>query len=165
MATSYIKGNLIHLFYKDGESYKTLAYCQSNNMSFSTSTTDISSKDHGIYPDKEVSGSSWSMSGEYYFTKENANKILQMAKSTKVYQFAFAQVTDAAEGSDTYAATGLKDVTGATGAPEAWTIGSDTWVQYGKGIVTSAEVSAGVGETATLSLEITGTGALTDTEA
>ena len=156
---SYVKGNLINLFYWDGSKYVALAYSQSHELSFQVSTTDISSKDHGIYPDKEVTGSSWTMSGEYYFTVENAKLITEMAKSTKPYTFCLAQTGSSAED----AANGLKPVTGA-GEKTEWTPGASLWVQYGNALVTSATVSAGAGETATLKIDLQGIGALVDTD-
>lgn len=163
---NYIKGNLINLFYyeKTGSStgsWKALAYGQSHSLSMSAESSEISSKDHGLHPDKEITNISWSLSGEYYFTKENADLIMKMANKAETFSFAFAQVKDATSG-DSYAATGLKDVTGEPNGAEKWEIGTSTFVRYGNGKVTSCEISSSAGEVGSVSLEITGEGALSE---
>ena len=55
-----------------------------------------------------------------------------------------------------------KSVTGISDASIAWTPGT-AFVKYGKALVTSCEISGGDGETATMSVEFTGSGALSDT--
>lgn len=156
---NYIKGNLLNVFYRTGNTstgaWAALAYSTSNSLSMSTETTDISSKDHGLHPDKQVTGSSWSMSGEYYFTPENANKIISMKESGVPQYVCFCQVAQ------TDYSKGLKSVTGISDASTAWTPGT-SFVKYGKALVTSCEISGGDGETATMSVEFTGSGALTD---
>lgn len=156
MATiNYKHGNLIHLFYHDGKSWKTLAYGQSHSMSRSAETSEVSSKDHGIWPDQLVSGNSWSMSGEYLFTPANANVIFGMADKATPYTICMAQVAQ------TDWAAGIQPVTDIS-TNAAWTIG-EAWVKYGNALVTSCELTANNGEVATLSVEFTGSGSLTDT--
>lgn len=152
---SYTKGNLVNVFYHNGDAWKTFAYSQNNSLSTSSETNEVTSKDHGLHPDTEVTGANWSMSGEYLFSPADANIIIAMQQSGKPYSFCFAQTTQ------TNYADGLQPVTG-VGSTEAWAPGN-TFCKYGDGIVTSAEVSASNGEVATVSLEITGSGALKDT--
>ena len=104
-SSSIVRGQELMLFYNK----ESIAFATSHTLTVTGNTADISSKDHGIYPDKEVTGSSWTMSGEYYFTVENAKLITEMAKSTKPYTFCLAQTGSTAED----AANGLKPVTGA----------------------------------------------------
>ena len=94
------------------------------------------------------------MSGEYLFSAADANIIVAMQQSGKEYSFCFAQTTQ------TNYSDGLQPVTG-VGEQTAWTPGT-TFCKYGNGLVTSAEVGASNGEVATVSLEITGSGALSD---
>ena len=159
MATiNYKHGNTINLFYYDSDttSWKTLAYGQSHSLSISNETQEVSSKDHGLHPDQLMAGSSWSISGEYLFTPENANIIQAMADSGQLYSFCLATVTEADKWAD-----GIQPVTDLT-SQTAWTVGS-AWVRYGNALVTSAEISAPQGEVATVSLELTGSGALLKT--
>lgn len=152
---TYSKGNLLNLFYHDGTNWKALAYGQNHSLSRSNETTEVSSKDHGIWPDTEVTGSSWSMSGEYLFTPDNAKVIMGMADKGEPFTVCMAQV------SQTAWAAGLQSVTDISTNGNAWTPGS-AWVKYGNAFVTSCEITANNGETATLSVEFTGSGALLD---
>ena len=151
---NYTKGTLVNVFYHDGTAWKAFAYSTNNSLSTSSETTDISSKDHGLHPDREVTATSFSMSGEYLFSAADANIILAMQQAGKEYSFCFAQT------SQTNYADGLQSVTG-VGEQQAWTPGT-TFCKYGNGLVTSAEVGSSNGEVATVSLEITGSGALSD---
>jgi hypothetical protein len=151
---NYVKGTLINLFYHNGTSYVPFAYSQSNGLESSSETTQISSKDHGLHPDTEVTSSSFSMSGEYFFTPDNAKIILDMQRQGKAFSFCFAQTAE------TNFADGLKDVTG-IGSQESYTPGT-TFVQYGNALITSASISANNGEVATVSITATGSGALSD---
>lgn len=152
--SKYVQGNLLNLFYHDGTSWKTLGYTQNNSLSLSNETTSISSKDHGLNPETEVTGSSWSLSGECYFTADNADVIIGMHEKKTPFSFAFGQVDQ----SD-YAA-GLKAVSGADGGAEAWTISKSPFIRYGNGLVTSATITANNGEVASLQIEVTGSGAM-----
>ena len=79
-----------------------------------------------------------------------------MADSGKVFSFCLATVTEADDWAD-----GIQPVTDID-TQDKWTIGS-AWVRYGNALVTSAEISAPQGEVATVSLELTGSGALLKT--
>lgn len=156
MATiNYKKGNLVNLFIYDTSAWRTFAYSTNNGLSTSSETNQVSSKDHGNWPDTEVTGTTWSMSGEYLMTPEDASVVLGMQGSGKRYTFAFGMVNE------TEWADGLKSVTDIS-TNAKWTPGS-TFMRYGNGLITSAEISAANGEQATMSLEITGSGALSAT--
>ena len=75
---NYTKGTLVNVFYHDGTAWKAFAYSTNNSLSMSSETTDISSKDHSLHPDREVTATSFSMSGEYLFSPADANIILAM---------------------------------------------------------------------------------------
>lgn len=158
---SYVKGNLINVFYatKVGNDtvWKYFAHTTSNSLQMSSQTNEISSKDLGNHPDHEVTSQNWTMSGEFYFTTENANVAMAMANSAKRISFAFAKVSNP----DSAAADGLKPVTG-YGNETAWTKGTD-FVQYGSARCTSFSITAAQGEVCTCSTEFTGDGALSST--
>ena len=159
--SSYIKGNLLHVFYKyDASTYKFFAYGQSDSLTVTSNTNEISSKDSGNHPDVEVSSTTWSLSSSMYTTKETLNTALSMANSAKPYTFAFAVAKDE---SGTSAADGLQPVTG-YGSTQTWEIDPSTFVQYGNAIVTNMSVESGVGEVSQVSLDMTGLGALSATE-
>ena len=154
-AQKYIKANLVNLFYHDGTAWVPFAYGQSHGLSVSSQTSEVSSKDHGNHPDQEVTSTSFTLSGSFYFTKENANTALAMANAAAPITWCFAQV------SQTDYASGLKPVTN-YGEQDAWTPGTD-FKEYGSGIVTSFSIESQAGEVATCNLEITGRGALSST--
>lgn len=154
-AQKYIKANLVNLFYNDGTNWVPFAYGQSHGLSVSSQTSEVSSKDHGNHPDQEVTSTSFTLSGSFYFTKENANTALAMANKAVPITWCFAQV------SQTDYASGLQPVTN-YGEQQAWTPGTD-FKQFGEGIVTSFSIESQVGEVATCNMEITGRGALSGT--
>ena len=94
------------------------------------------------------------MSGEYLFTPANANVIFGMADKAEPYSVCMAQVAQ------TDWASGIQPVTDIS-TNQAWTVGS-AWVKYGNALVTSCEMTANNGEVATLSVEFTGSGSLSD---
>jgi len=94
------------------------------------------------------------MSGEYLFTPDNAKVIMGMADKGEPFSVCMAQV------SQTAWADGIQPVTDIS-TNAAWTVGT-AWVKYGNALVTSCEITANNGETATLSVEFTGSGALLD---
>ena len=154
--SKYVKGNLINLFYKGADGYNFFAYGQNHSLNVSSTTTSISSKDHGNHPDTEVQETTFTFGGEFYFNKENANTALAMANAAVPITFCFAETTEQ------NAADGLAPVTG-TGTQQSWTPGSD-FKQYGNVIITSFQITANQGDVATCSIEGTGVGALSATE-
>jgi hypothetical protein len=156
---NYIKGNLVNVFYHDGTNWVFFAYTQSSNLQISNSLNSISSKDHGIHPDRVLQESTWSISNTAYSTPATLNVITNMAQSAKEYSFAFALVNEAASGQPD--ADGLAPVTG-VGDVSTWTIGS-TWVRYGNGMVSQASIESNVGDVSQISLDITGLGGLSAT--
>lgn len=154
--SKYVKANLVNLFYKSGETYKFFAYGQSHGLSVSSSTTEISSKDHGNHPDVEVNQTTAELTGEFYFTKENANTALAMANAATPITWCFAQTAE------TDAASGLVGVTN-YGEQTSWTPGTD-FKQYANGKVTNFSITSQTGEVATCSITITCDGAVTGTE-
>lgn len=154
--TKWKHGNLINLFYydDDAKAWKSLAYGQTHSLSRSAETTDVSSKDHGIWPEQLMSSNSWTASGEYLFSKESAQIIQKMFDKGEAYTICFALV------SQSNWADGLQDVTN-KGNTEAWSIGD--WAKYGDALVTSCEITGNNGEVATVSVEFTGSGSLSDT--
>lgn len=156
--STYVKSNLIHMFYADSSTptWSYFGYIQSNSLSMTNNFTEISSKQHGNWPDQEVSGSAWTMSQSCYVTTDNVNKILKMASDAKPITWCFCKVAE----DDSVAATGLQPVTG-MGETSEYTIGS-AFKKYGNAIVSSASISSNSGEVATVDVELQGLSGLTD---
>ena len=90
--SDYKKGNALNVFYHNGESWRAFAHSQNNSLSTSSETNEISSKDFGIHNEQEVTGFTWSMSGEYLFTPADADIIIAMQQSGKQYSFCFCPI-------------------------------------------------------------------------
>ena len=150
-----IKGNSLQLFYHTGSRYSTLAHSPANSLQVSNETQTVSSKDMGLHPLVETTGSNWSCSGSMLFTTDNAAKVMGMAQSGQPYTIAFATIAEA-NWQD-----GLKSVTDIS-TNISWTVGSG-FVKYGDAIATSASITANDGETCTMDVEFTGSGRLLDT--
>lgn len=133
MATQrYVKGNLVNLFIYDVSAWRTLSYSQNNSLTASSETTQISSKDHGIWGDTETTGLSWSMSGEYIMTPTDADVVMNMQASGKNYTFCFCQVNESQW------APGIQPVTDIS-TNTKWTPGT-VFARYGNGQVTNCEL-------------------------
>jgi len=150
------KGNQLQLFYHNGTKYVAFGHATANSLQVSNETQTVSSKDMGLHPLVETTGSNWSCSGSMLFTTDNAAKVMGMAQSGQPYTIAFATIAEA-NWQD-----GLKSVTDIS-TQVAWTVGASGFVKYGDAIATSASITANDGETCTMDVEFTGSGRLLDT--
>jgi len=149
------KGNQLQLFYHNGTKYVAFCHATANSLQVSNETQKVSSKDLGLHPLVESTGSNWSCSGSMLFTTDNASKVMGMAQTGQQYTVAFATIAEA-NWQD-----GLKSVTDIS-TNISWSVGSG-FVRYGDAIVTSASITANDGETCTMDVEFTGSGRLLDT--
>lgn len=155
----YIKGNLINLFYaaegaEGATDWKYFGYTQNTGLSQSASSNSISSKDHGLHPDKEITEITGQFTNTMYVETTALDVVLKMSNSAKNITWAFAVVKDT---SGTSAADGLQPVTN-YGTTNKWEIGS--WVQYANGKLTSLNITANTGEVASIDITIDLTSAL-----
>ena len=144
------KGNQLQLFYHNGTKYVAFGHATANSLQVSNETTTVSSKDMGLHPQVETTGSNWSCSGSMLFTNDNAAKVMGMASTGQPYTIAFATIAE------NKWQDGLKAVTDIS-TNVAWTVGSG-FVRYGDAIVTSASITANDGENCTMDVEFTGSG-------
>lgn len=150
------KGNQLQLFYHTGSRYSALGHATANSLQVSNETQSVSSKDMGLHPLVETTGSNWSCSGSMLFTTANANTVMGMAASGQPYTIAFATIAE------NKWQDGLKSVTDIS-TNVSWSIGASGFVRYGDAIVTSASITANDGETCTMDVEFTGSGRLLTT--
>ena len=129
------KGNQLQLFYHNGTKYVAFGHATANSLQVSNETQTVSSKDMGLHPLVETTGSNWSCSGSMLFTTDNAAKVMGMAQSGQPYTIAFATIAEA-NWQD-----GLKSVTDIS-TQVAWTVGASGFVKYGDAIATSASITA-----------------------
>jgi len=72
MAAQIIKGRDLMLFDSTGKSY---AYATNHTLTITAETSDISSKDHGIWGASEVAKYSWEITSENLFTTDSYNAL------------------------------------------------------------------------------------------
>ena len=72
MANKIIKGRDLMLFDEQGKSY---AWATNHTLTITAETSDISSKDHGIWSAAEVSKYTWEITSENLFTSTEYHKL------------------------------------------------------------------------------------------
>ena len=143
MANKIIKGIDLMLFDVSGNSF---SYATNHVLTISTETADVSSKDHGIWAASEVTKYSWEITSENLFTETDYSDMFDkmMAGTPIVVRFGIKSQTDS-----------TKNVV--DGDYENWTSAEDGYYT-GKVLITSLSANASNGETATMSVTLTGVG-------
>ena len=150
MANKIIKGRDLMLFNSSGNSY---AYATNHTLTITAETTDISSKDHGIWGASEISKYTWEITSENLFTSDEYDSLFTTMLAGDAITVRFGLKTDQADLSKNVA-DGDSDLT-------HWT--SQSTYYEGKVIITSLTANANNGENATYSVTLTGTGSIKKT--
>lgn len=141
---SIIKGRNLMCFIGEASSAKAIAYATSHALSISGETTDISSKDHGIYGAVDVNKITWEITSENLFTTEDFSTLFElMVAATPV----LLQWGINADQSNLPVDTG-----------NMWKLDKTKGYYTGNAVITSLSVNANNGETATFSITFTGAG-------
>lgn len=141
MNSKYIvKGRNLMLFSAEGTSY---GFATNHTLSITADTSDISSKDHGIWGASEVSKISWELSTENLYTEKEYDKLFDAMIAGNPIDVRFGIKAEADDGK-----------TVVDGDYENWTTGSSYYT--GKVYITSLEANAQNGENATFSATLTG---------
>lgn len=150
MANNIIKGRDLMLFSNDGHSY---AYATNHTLTMTAETSDISTKDHGIWSASEIGKYSWEISSENLYTVDEYDSLfaLMIAGSPITVRFGLKQTPDDAS---------MTPADGNVALPY-WT--SQNSFYQGKVIITSLTANANNGENATYSVTLTGVGSLAKT--
>lgn len=146
MAAQIIKGKDLMLFDSTGNSY---AYATNHTLTITAETSDISSKDHGIWGASEISKYSWEITSENLFTVDGYNSMFDnmLTGNAITVRFGLKKETDNSK-------------TVADGDLNKWTA-STTGYYEGKVFITSLTANANNGENATYSVTLTGSGKIT----
>lgn len=140
-----IQGRNMMLFKPNGESY---AYCISNRLVISTTTSDISTKDHGQWNALSADKYNWSVSSEYLTTDEFDTLFNAMITNELVLVKFGEKIEDD------------PDKTVADGDYQAWHLnGAKTYYQ-GYAVITNIEQTATNSEIAQFTIEMQGVGKL-----
>lgn len=151
MANKIIKGRDLMLFDKDGHSW---AFATKHVLTVNADTTDISSKDHGIWGASEISKYSWELTSENLYTVDAYDSIFeQMLNGEPItVRFGLKMETD-----------NTKTVADGDTSLPYWT--SDASFYEGQAVITSLVANANNGENATFSVTLKGSSAIKKTTA
>jgi len=151
-------GGDIMLFYYDGTSYTSIAHGTSHQLSLSTQTEDINTKDAGKFGLTEVSRIQWSITADHLYTRDGWNTF---------YSYMTANTTTNPDANKITVVFGEKD--GATPGTDDVNIKADgnwvpestyAYVYSGVAVINSLNLNAQNGQKATISVELQGQGAL-----
>lgn len=138
---NFIKGNQLMLFI-DG---KSIAFATSHTLTLTADTSDVKTKDHGLWGSSEITGLNWEITSENLYTDGAASTLEAAWKAGTKLDVAFGLAANwTTNGLDN---PGTDNYTPATG------------VQTGKAIITNLSYNAAAGENATLSVTLKGVGA------
>lgn len=143
MANKIIKGRDLMLFDEQGKSY---AWATNHTLTITAETSDISSKDHGIWSAAEVSKYTWEITSENLFTSTEYDKLFDAMLAGTAIKIKFGLKKE----------EGSKNV--ADGDYSEWSVGASFY--EGNVIITSLTANANNGENATYSVTLTGSGAI-----
>lgn len=144
MADTIVKGRDLMLFHND----KSIAYATNHTFQLTANTSDVSSKDHGIYGGTEVVSFSWEIQTENLYTEKAFNDL-------------FDATLAGASGTKLTVKFGLKSETGdgtvVDGDYQNWSPKASGYYT-GDCYITSLSANSPNGENATFSCTLTGVG-------
>lgn len=126
---------------------KSIAFATAHTLTLTTNTTDIASKDHGIYGAKDVSTITWEITTENLFAESDYATLVDSMLAGQTVDVVFAN-----------AASWVK--TGIDNSSKTWTPDTTSTQLSGKALITSLTANANTGENATFSATFTGVGAI-----
>ena len=147
MVTQIVKGRDLMLFDNSGHSY---AYATNHTFTITAETTDISSKDHGIWGASEVSRYTWEITSENLYTTDAYNQFFDQMMIGSKMKVRFGLKTEQTDLT--------KNVADGDVTLPYWT-SRDVFYE-GDVIITSLSANAANGDNATFSITLTGTGAV-----
>ena len=144
MLEKIIKGDELMLFNDE----KSIAYATSHTLTVNGNTVDISSKDHGFWGASEIGNITWEITSENLYTDKYYTQLFDAMINRTQLTVAFGYAED-------------WDVNGLTGNNTQYDLDKTKNYYSGKAYITSLTANANTGENATLSITLTGCGALT----
>lgn len=148
MANTIIKGDELMVFLNN----KSIAYATNHTLELSGETTDVSSKDHGVWNATTLQKISWSATTENLYTDESYDSLFSSMVARQPIDVVFGHHTAATS-------TPVDDPT-----MEAWTpLSGKTYA--GKAYITTLSLNAQNGDNATYTATFTGCSELKKTTA
>ena len=149
MSKKILKGDQIQLWdYNNG----TLAYATSHTLTLTGNTTDISSKDHGLWTATSVGSLTWEITAECLYTYSDFDLLFNKMIHNEKIHLIWSEV-------DNYDPNGL---TTTGGNVQKWKYSQKYYSGYA--VITSINANANTGENATYSVTFTGAGTLSKVE-
>lgn len=143
-----IKGSMLMVFIDDNP----IAFATSHSLSFTTNTSEVSTKDHGLYPSLVVNSQTWEVTAENLASADSINQLFTILDKTKGGTPITLKFAKPSNWND-------KGIVGGEGAAENWTAGDI--IAQGDAYLTSLQLNAPSGDNATISATFTGIGAFT----
>ena len=138
-----IKGDELMLFNDE----KSIAYATSHTLTINGNTIYITSKDHGFWGASEIGNITWEITSENLFTDKYYTLLFDAMINKTQLTVALGFASD-------------WDVNGLTGNNTQYDLDKTSNYYSGKVYVTSLTANANTGENATMSITLTGCGAL-----
>lgn len=138
-----IKGDELMLFNDE----KSIAYATAHTLTVNGNTVDISSKDHGFWGASEIGNITWEITSENLYTDKYYTQLFDAMINRTQLTVAFGFAED-------------WNVNGLVGNNTQYDLDKTKNYYSGKAYVTSLTANANTGENATLSITLTGCGAL-----
>lgn len=147
MATKIIKGDDLMVF--DGDK-RSIAYATQHTLSLTADSSEINTKDHGIYGGTDINKINWEITSENLYTSSAFDGLFEkmMNREPVALYWGLKAQTDASK-------------TVVNGDYEYWTPNTDS-VYSGEAYITSLTANANTSENATFSVTFTGTGKITN---
>lgn len=155
MANTIIKGNALMLF--TGNDEHSIAYATNHTLTLTAELSEVSSKDHGMWPTSSVQKYSWEITAENLFTMED------YFGTGLTPETGFDAFDKWSTGTVFTVKFGLKgqDVDTILGQnPEFWTLKTTGDYLVGQVIISSLTLNANNGDNATYSVTLKGIGPL-----
>jgi TP901-1 family phage major tail protein len=145
-----VPGDDLQLFVSDNNTYRSLAYATSHQLSISADVADTNSKDHGQWKGNEVNKLGWEITSDNLMAAEEHAFLFDAMVAKTPIEVVFCPKAEAA------------NVIVADGDADHYTPTTTAGKhQYrGTAYITSLNANAPSGEKATYSVTLTGTGAL-----
>lgn len=147
MATKIIKGDDLMVF--DGDKH-SIAYATQHSLSLTADSSEINTKDHGIYGGTDINKINWEITSENLYTSSAFDDLFEkmMNREPVALYWGLKAQTDATK-------------TVVNGDYEYWTPDTDS-VYSGLAYITSLTANANTSENATFSVTFTGSGKITN---
>ena len=146
-----VKGSMLMLFVDAAAA--PIAFATSHSISFTTNTSEVSTKDHGASPAVIANSISWEITAENLYSDTGIDTLMTLMNSMQPVTVSFAKISATEE------AWKPGIVTGASATN--WSASSSHVIASGKALITSLSVNAPAGDNATISATFTGNGGFT----